>query len=290
MLIMSNTGSKTGTNAIGNGAVNTNVGVVTANINDDTQEIDLLDLLSEYLAHIPLLAISFIAGALIAGLFTMFCISPKYTATAKLYMVSASSGAAVDLTDLNIGTSLSKDYEVLMQIRPLYEDVIEELGLPYTYNQLLSMVSVSTVSDTRVVSVTTTSTDPDEARDISNSIADLAVTYLPKLMETNAPNIAERAIRPERKSSPSLVKNTVIGAILFLMIALAVITVFYLLDDTLTTAEDVEKEFGIIPLTSIPEGDVKEISDEAEAKIMENKKKKRRAKNADNTKSRKKNR
>ena len=104
------------------------------------------------------------------------------------------------------------------------------------------MVSISTVSDTRVVSVTTTSSDPDEARDISNSIADMAVTYLPKLMETNAPNIAERAIRPERKSSPSLVKNTAIGAMICLILALAVITVFYLLDDTLATAEDEVEE------------------------------------------------
>lgn len=243
---------------------------------DDAQEIDLLDLLSVYLSQMPILMITFVVGAIIAGVITVFAITPKYTATSKLYMVSASSGSAVDLTDLNIGTSLSKDYEVLMQIRPLYEEVIEDLGLTYTYSELKNMVSVSTVNDTRVVQVTTTSTDPEEARDISNAIADKAVTYLPKLMETSAPNIAERAITPMQKSSPSLVKNTVLGAFVCLVLCLAVITVFYLLDDTLKTAEEVEKELGIIPLTSIPEGDVKSISDEVEEKIKKSKKEKRK--------------
>lgn len=247
------------------------------NTNEEAQEIDLLDLLSAYIAQMPLLILVFVIGAVIAGLITIFGITPKYTATAKLYMVSASSGSAIDLTDLNIGTSLSKDYEVLMQIRPLYEEVIEELELPYSYNELRQMVAISTVNDTRVVQVTTTSVNPEEARDISNAIADKAVTYLPKLMDTSAPNIAERAICPTQKSSPSLVKNTMIGALVGLILCLGIITVLYLLDDTLRTAEDVEKEFGIIPLTSIPESDLQSISDEAEEKIKQAKKEKIKA-------------
>jgi capsular polysaccharide biosynthesis protein len=239
-------------------------------------EIDLLDLCSVYLSQLPLLIITFIIGAMIAGLITFFMITPKYTASSKLYMVSASSGSAIDLTDLNIGTSLSEDYEVLMQIRPIYEEVIEDLDLDYTYDQLLDMVSIGSINDTRVVKVTVTSTDPEEARDIANAIADKAVTYLPQLMETSAPNIAERAILPERKSSPSLTKNTIIGALVGLILCLAVLTIMYLLDDTLKTGDDVEKEFGIIPLTVIPEGDVQSISDKAEEEIEKAKKKQRK--------------
>jgi capsular polysaccharide biosynthesis protein len=247
-------------------------------INSETQgevEIDLLDLFSVYLAKLPLLITTFIIGAVIAFSITYFLITPKYTATTKLYMVSASAGSALDLTDLNIGTSLSKDYEVLMQIRPLYKDVIKELDLDYTYEQLLNMVSISTVNDTRVVLVTVTSTDPVEAKNIANAIAEQTVNYLPGLMdmEGKEPHIAERAIVPKSKSSPSLVKNTVIGALIGLLLCLAALTIMYLADDTLKTADDVEKEFGIIPLTVIPEGDVASISDKVEEEITKAQKK-----------------
>ena len=47
-----------------------------------------------------------------------------------------------------------------------------------------------------------------------------------------------------------------------------------LMDDSLYTAEDVEKEFGIMPFTVIPEGDIEEISDAAEKAIMKEKKEK----------------
>lgn len=46
----------------------------------------------------------FVLGAVVAGLVTVFVITPKYTATASIYVVSASNDSVVDLTDLQIGT------------------------------------------------------------------------------------------------------------------------------------------------------------------------------------------
>lgn len=73
-------------------------------------------------------------------------------------------------------------------------------------------------------------------------------------------------------------KNTMLGAIVGLVIVLAVLTFFFMTDDTMKSAEDVEKEFGIMPLTVIPEGDVASISDEREKEIHKNKKKRRKEK------------
>lgn len=73
-------------------------------------------------------------------------------------------------------------------------------------------------------------------------------------------------------------KNTILGAIVGLVIVLAVLTFFFMTDDTMKSAEDVEKEFGIMPLTVIPEGDVASISDEREKEIYKNKKKRRKEK------------
>jgi capsular polysaccharide biosynthesis protein len=42
--------------------------------------------------------------------------------------------------------------------------------------------------------------------------------------------------------------------------ALAVLTFTYLMDDTVKTAEDVEREFGVMPLTVIPEGKIEGLS------------------------------
>ena len=128
---------------------------------DDEGEIDLLDLFAYYLSKLPLLIAAVLVGALAAGLFTHFLIPDKFTATSRMYMVSASSDQVVNLADLNLGTSLSNDYVELMKTRPVIEEVIEKLDLDYTYEQLLDMISLSVVNNTRIVKISATSLDPE---------------------------------------------------------------------------------------------------------------------------------
>ena len=223
----------------------------------DVEEIDLLDLFSFYMSRLPLLIGAVLIGALCAGLFTHYCIPDKFTAVSRMYMISASSDSVINLSDLNLGTSLSNDYVELMKSRPVLEEVINTLNLEYTYEELRNMIDLGVVTGTRIVKISTTSTDPYEAMIISNEIARVSKVQLPKVMDAPAPTIVEEAIVPKDKSSPSLKRNTVVGALALLACVLAILTVKYLLDDTIKTSEDVEKEFGVMPLTVIPEGTIK---------------------------------
>lgn len=234
--------------------MNQNTDIELKNRQNEEMEIDLLELFGHFMVRKWWIISAFIIGALIAGLITAFVITPKYTATAKMYMVSSSSQSAVDLTDFSIGQSLSSDYVELLKTRPIIEDVIQEQNLPYSYNQLVKMMELSVITDTRIIQINVTSTEPREAMQIANALADKGVSELPKLMETPEPHIAEYAIVPVNKSSPSLTRNTLIGALLLMLLTLAVLTVQFLMDDTLKSAEDVEREFGVMPLTVIPEG------------------------------------
>ena len=245
-------------------------------VEDQEIEIDLLDLFGYYLSKLPLLILAVVVGAVIAGTVTVTMLPNKYTATSRMYMVSASSDSVVNLSDLNLGTSISSDYVELMMSRPVLEDVIEKLNLDYTYGQLCGMVNLSVVNNTRIVKIAVTSTDPTEAMNISNQIARTARQRLPKVMEAPTPSIAEEAVLPTSKSSPSLTKNVVIGAMLALIALLAVLTLLYLMDDTIKTAEDVEKMFGVMPLSVIPEGDIaglKKDSDSGRSSVRHRKKK-----------------
>ncbi len=226
---------------------------------DRRDYIDLVDLFGFYMSRLMLLITAMIVGAVAAGLITFFLIPNKYTATSRMYMVSASSDSVVNLTDLNIGTSLSSDYVELMQTRPVVEGVIGELGLDYSYEQLLRMISLSVVNNTRIVKISVTSTDPREAMNIANQMAKTSQVELPKVMEAPTPTIAEMAVLPTQRSSPSMTKNVALGSVSLLMAALAVLTVIYRMDDTVKTSEDLEKAFGVMPLSVIPEGKIEGI-------------------------------
>ena len=145
---------------------------------DDEIEIDLLELFGHYLDNIKFIVLGFLAGALLAGLVTHFAMTPKFTATSKMYMVSSSSQSVVDLTDLNIGQTISSDYVELLQTRPIIEGVIREQGLSYSYKELLNMLNISVINNTRIIKIDATSTDKREAMTIANALAEKGVSEL----------------------------------------------------------------------------------------------------------------
>ena len=196
----------------------------------------------------------FVLGAVVAGLVTVLLITPKYTATSSLYVVSASNDSVVDLTDLQIGTSLTADYETLLMGRPMMESVIENLNLnEVTVAQLRDMISISNPTGTRILNISATHADPNLAKQIANEMAKLGVTWLPQVMDSNAPNVAEEAVVPQAPSSPSVMRNVVLGALVFAVLYVAFAVVRFMMNDTIRSSEEFERYFGIVPLAVVPE-------------------------------------
>ena len=217
-------------------------------------EVDLVDLFYLLWGHIWVILGCLAAGAAAALLITRFCITPLYEATSSLYVVSASNNSVVNLTDLQIGSQLTADYQELMRSRPLLEDVIRRLSLEgMTVEQLEKSIRITNTSDTRILKVTASSPDPQQAAAIANELVSLARVYLPQIMETQEPNLVEEAVVPTRKASPSYLYNLVLGGILGAALSCGVLVGRRLLNDTLVTPEDMARCFGVEPLATIPE-------------------------------------
>lgn len=171
------------------------------------EEIDLVEVFYLLWGHIVQIIACFLVGAVLAFGFTFFFVTPKYQASSSIYVVSASNNSIVNLTDLQIGSQLTADYQELMLSRPLLQDVIKNLDLDVTYRQLEKQISISNTSSTRILTVTVTDTDPQRAADIANELVKQARIYLPKIMETETPNLVEDAVVPSQKYSPSYAKT-----------------------------------------------------------------------------------
>lgn len=237
-----------------------NTNVKETNIKQNPQPnqaevIDLLDLAYMLLDKWHYLLLSLLAGAVLLNAWSFFGIEPTYESTSKLYVASVSNDAVVNLSDLNLGTSLTKDYEQLMLSYPVLNQVIDKLSLETTSDELAKLYTLSNPSDTRILEIKATSTDPQLAVQLADTMAEVAVDYLPETMNTMAPNIAQHAKLAEHKANPSYTKYTLMGALLGLILCAGVLTAGYLLDDTVHTAEDMEKYFDLVPLTTIPDSD-----------------------------------
>lgn len=218
--------------------------------------IDLVELLYVLIGHVWQIIVAAVLCAALAFSYTYFMVTPQYTTTAKMYLVSASNDSLINLSDLQLGSNLKEDYRTLLKSRPLLEDVITSLGLARSSGQLYNMITIYNPADTRILYVTVSSPNPKEAADIANELVNQAKIYLPEIMKIDEPSFYEPALIPSSKSSPSYSRNTMLGALAGGALCAGVFIVQFLLNDTLVTPDDVTKYLGVQSLAIIPEANM----------------------------------
>ena len=226
--------------------VNTTVPtVVTRNQQRDSEtEIDLGELFLRLLDKWYIIVVAALIGTLISGVWTFYFVTPMYEATTKLYILN-SSNSAINLSDLQIGSQLATDYTYVFQNWFVHEKVIDELGLPYTYKDMDSLIRVSNPNGTRLLNITVTSPDPAEAQLIATTYAKVGREFITAIMKTDEPTVFQEARLPDKPSSPSKTRNLIIGFLIGALIACAVIVIDFIRDDKVRTSEDVTKLLGL---------------------------------------------
>lgn len=215
-------------------------------------EIDLREVFSLLLSKIWVIILSGITVGLIAIVYTMLFVTPQYESTTKMYVLSKQDSNMLTNQDMQTSLSLTKDYVELIKSRTVTEGVIAELDLDMSSDALLSKMSVESQTDTRIISISIKDADPYVASEIANAVRDVAAGHIQKVMDIEAVNVVDMANIPDHQISPNLTKNGMMGIILGAILAVAVIMVFYFLNDTIKNPEDVEKYLSLSVLGAIP--------------------------------------
>ena len=222
------------------------------NDQNDEIEIDLWELL-DLLLHklwiiIPTAMVTFVIGFCIA----MFAVTPMYESTTGIYVMSRQNSDTLSLSDTQLSSQLTRDYEELIQSRTVLESVITQIGIDDTYENLKDRIAISNVKDTRIIYITVTDASPEIARTLANAIREVGAEHIRAVTDVEAVNVVDEANLPIKPSSPSVAKWALIGGFIGAFVSMAVIVIRYLMDDTIKSSEDVEKYLGWSTLALIP--------------------------------------
>ena len=220
--------------------------------NNDEIEIDVLELFHVLLDKIWVIILAGAVAALAVVAATILFITPQYQSTTKMYVLSKQDSNTLTSQDMQTSLSLTKDYAELIKSRTVTEGVITQLNLDMTHEQLLSKMTVDSATDTRILSISVRDADPYVACEIANALRDVAANHIKNVMDIDAVNVVETANIPENKISPSIKKNGLVGGVAGVAIAIAIILITYLSNDTIKTQEDVERYLGLSTLGTIP--------------------------------------
>lgn len=215
------------------------------------EEIDLMRLVYALFRRIWLILIVAVICACGAAGYTKFQIAPTYTSTSAMVVLTKET-TLTSLADLQLGSQLTKDYTVLITSRPVLENVIDNLGLKISYKILKRQISIQNPEDTRILYISVTTEDAQQAKAIVDELAKVSSEFIGDTLEITPPKIIEEGEVAAVKTGPNLTKNTLIGFIIGVLIVCAIIVVLELLNDSIQSEEDIERYLELPVLASLP--------------------------------------
>lgn len=204
------------------------------------------------IAALPLIA------ALTSGIISFFILKPSYQASTTLIVgkKAAEAGQAADqMLDNNVllaNQQLAKTYATIAQSRTVEQNVIKDLNLTLTVEDLDKLISISQVKTTEILDIQVSNTDPELAARIANTMAQEFSKAIIEIKKVDSVSIVDKAVPPDTPVKPKKTFNILIAFVVGLMTAVALAFLLEYLDNTIKSSEDVESILGIPVLGVIP--------------------------------------
>ena len=162
---------------------------------------------------------------------------------------------SITSSELSASNTLVSTYIYILESRTTLEEVISEAGLSYTYEDLEKMIDARAVSDTAAFDVTVESENPVEAELVANTIAKILPDRIAEIVDGSSVRIVDYAIIPAHRSSPSYIKNTLIGAVIGGILCSAVVLAMFVTsekrNDDIRSVDDLKDMYPDIPVLAL---------------------------------------
>lgn len=211
--------------------------------------LELLHLLKRHLFLV--IALPIVCAIAAAGVcYTMM--SNTYTATTSLYVLAAenTSDNSTNLnTTLNASQLVSNDIAALIKSDRVMNGAADDLGLE---NLNAFKVSVNSQTTTRVITLTVTGKDPQQAADVANAIASEVSTVAQQVMDVRSVNVVDEAATPSNPSGPNRPMYVAVAFLAGLFLAIAIVVLMDMLNTRVSNSYEVEKLLGIPVIGHFP--------------------------------------
>lgn len=207
------------------------------------------------------------AGFLTFGAVKAF-VTPSYQSSVSFYVYNTSDNSAatrsVNSQDLQAAESLATTYSKILASNTVLDAVLDDMGDSrngLTRSDLSSMVNASVVTDTQLLKVEVSSSDPEFACRIAQSFQRVAPDEMQRITKVGGVEIVDQPEVAKVPTSPRIGFDTVIGATIGIIIAAIALGMHALKDQTIYVPEDLEGKVTV--LGAIPRIETASVSDRA---------------------------
>ena len=217
------------------------------------EEINLKELFDYFIDKIKYIIIATLVCCLIGGIYTKFLTVPMYKSSTTVILGSNQEGTGITQSDISINNNLVSTYAEIIKSRRVLEQVQKELNESYTYKELASEISVSSINNTQIIKITVEDNNALNAKIIANLVAKVFTVEVPELYNLDNVHILDVAIEEDEPYNINVAKSSIIGGLLGLVLSSGIFFVIYYFDRTAKSVEQVEEVLQMPILGSVEE-------------------------------------
>ena len=226
------------------------------------EEIDLKEFVMLFWDRKVSIILITIIFMLIGIIYSVGFVTPKYTSSTTLLLATSESSNSktntITTSDITLNSKLVSTYSELVKSKNVTRQVISNLGIDETEDELRNSITVSSVKDTELIKISVTDKNATNAYNIANEIAKVFTQKVSEIYNINNVQVLDQAEISSVPSNINHTKDVIMFTFVGLFVAIVFVLVANMLDTTIKSAQDIEKISGVTVLASIPIYDLAE--------------------------------
>ena len=220
------------------------------------EEIDLKEFVMLFWNRKVSIILITIIFMLIGIIYSVGFVTPKYTSSTTLLLATSESANSktntITTSDITLNSKLVSTYSELVKSKKVLRKVISNLNIDVEEEELRKNITVSSVKDTELIEITVANKNPKYSAQIANEIAKVFSEEVNEIYNINNIHVVDEAEIAENPSNINISKNVILFAFVGIVISIAYVLVANMLDTTVKSAEEIEKNYGIPVIAAIP--------------------------------------
>ena len=207
------------------------------------EEINIKDLFEFFISKIRIITLVVLIVVLIGAVYSLCFQEPMFESTTNMVLTGTASasgsttniegGEAITQNDINLNSKLVATYREIIKSKTVLKDVINTLDLEYTTKELYRNITVSTVADTEMISITVKSLNAEEAAKVANKLAEIFSENIKEIYNIENISIIDKAEIESVPTNINVVKQLIIYFLIGFVVACGIVFVLFYFDTTL---------------------------------------------------------
>ncbi len=218
------------------------------------EEINLKEVYSYFKSKILWILIAIVVIIVIGNVYTIITREPMYRSNTTIVLVGESK-EGYSQSDSQLNQNLIGTYSEIIKSRKVLSQVIENLKLKMSVEELSNNITTTSVEDTEIIQITVANANAKDAQKITDEVAKVFSEEIQDIY--NLENVAtiDKAELSKTPYNVNYVKDNIIYLIAGIVLSFGVVFIMYYFDTSIKSSEIVEEKLGLTVIGVVPKED-----------------------------------